>query len=51
MKENYEIYLNYTPWKCPFIIKDLTKIIEDDDNTDLSGELACAGGVCEIKFV
>ena len=28
MKENYEIYLNYTPWKCPFIIKDLTKIIE-----------------------
>lgn len=28
MKENYEIYLNYTPWKCPFIINDLTKIIE-----------------------
>ena len=28
MKENYEIYLNYTPLKCNFIIKDLTKIIE-----------------------
>ena len=28
---------------------DLTKIIETDDNTDLSGELACAGGNCEIN--
>ena len=28
---------------------DLSKIIEMDDNTDLSGELACAGGACEIK--
>jgi ribonucleoside-diphosphate reductase alpha chain len=28
---------------------DLSKIIELDDNTDLSGELACAGGACEIK--
>ena len=27
---------------------DLTKIIETEDNTDLAGELACAGGVCEI---
>ena len=27
---------------------DLTKIVEADDNTDLSGELACAGGACEI---
>ena len=27
---------------------DLTKVIETDDETDLSGELACAGGVCEI---
>jgi len=27
---------------------DLTKIVEVDDNTDLSGELACAGGACEI---
>ena len=28
---------------------DLTKIIETDDETDLAGELACAGGVCEVK--
>jgi len=28
---------------------DLSKIVEMDDNTDLSGELACAGGACEIK--
>ena len=27
---------------------DLTKIVEEFDNTDLSGELACAGGSCEI---
>ncbi len=27
---------------------DLTKVIESEDNTDLSGELACAGGLCEI---
>jgi len=27
---------------------DLTKVIENTDNTDLSGELACAGGSCEI---
>ena len=27
---------------------ELNKIIELDDNTDLSGELACAGGACEI---
>jgi len=27
---------------------DLTDIIETDDETDLSGELACAGGSCEI---
>ena len=28
---------------------DLTKIIETDDETTLAGELACAGGACEIK--
>ena len=28
---------------------DLTKITETEDNTDLSGELACAGGACEIQ--
>ncbi len=27
---------------------DLTKIVELEDETDLSGELACAGGACEI---
>ena len=27
---------------------DLTQIKEVEDNTDLSGELACAGGACEI---
>ena len=30
---------------------DLTKVIEEEDNTDLTGELACAGGSCEVKFV
>ena len=28
---------------------DLSKVVEFDDETDLSGELACAGGACEIK--
>ena len=28
---------------------DLSNVIELEDNTDLSGELACAGGACEIK--
>lgn len=28
---------------------DLSKVVELDDNTDLSGELACAGNACEIK--
>ena len=27
---------------------DLTKVVELNDNTDLSGELACAGGSCEV---
>ena len=27
---------------------DLTQVVEDEDNTDLQGELACAGGACEI---
>jgi ribonucleoside-diphosphate reductase alpha chain len=30
---------------------DLTKIIEVDDNTNLSGEIACAGGACEVKYI
>jgi ribonucleoside-diphosphate reductase alpha chain len=28
---------------------NLKNVIETEDNTDLSGELACAGGACEIK--
>ena len=28
---------------------DLAQIVEIDDDTDLTGELACAGGACEIK--
>ena len=28
---------------------DLTNVHESEDNTDLAGELACAGGACEIK--
>lgn len=28
---------------------DLTNVVETQDNTDLQGELACAGGACEIK--
>ena len=28
---------------------DVSNIVELDDNTDLSGELACAGGACEIQ--
>ena len=27
---------------------DLTEIVETEDDTDLKGELACAGGACEI---
>lgn len=27
---------------------DLTKVIEEDDNTDHAGEIACGGGACEI---
>lgn len=28
---------------------DLTQVIEHDDHTDLAGEIACAGGSCEIR--
>jgi hypothetical protein len=27
---------------------DLRKVVELEDDTNLSGELACAGGACEI---
>lgn len=29
---------------------DLTKIVEEVDNTDLKGELACSGGKCELVY-
>jgi len=29
---------------------DLTKVIEEEDETNLTGEIACAGGACEITF-
>ena len=30
-------------------IINTSQVIEMDDNTNLAGELACAGGSCEIK--
>ena len=42
-KETYEAMLE-TLTKV-----DLTKVIEIEDDTNLQGELACAGGTCEIK--
>ena len=41
-KETYEAMLN------SLNRVDLTQVKENDDNTNLSGELACAGGTCEI---
>jgi hypothetical protein len=42
-KEEYDRLIGY--------VKDidLTKVREEEDNTDLKGELACSGGACEIK--
>jgi len=42
-KEKYEAMLD----KLTRI--DLTKVVEIDDNTNLSGELACAGGSCDVQ--
>ncbi len=41
-KEEYEELLK------SLVSIDLSKIIEIDDNTNLTGELACAGGACTI---
>jgi ribonucleoside-triphosphate reductase (thioredoxin) len=30
---------------------DITKVVEFDDNTNLTGELACAAGGCEISII
>ena len=32
----------------PLTTIDLSNIVEEEDETDLKGELACAGGACEI---
>lgn len=29
---------------------DLRNVVEEEDNTDLSGEVACGGGGCEVNF-
>jgi len=42
-KEEYEKMMN------SLTSLDLSKIVEMTDETDLSGELACAGGACEVK--
>ena len=44
-KETYDVLMNSLE------AVDLTNVIETDDNTDLKGEVACAGGSCEVKFV
>ena len=44
-KETYEALLN------SLTNINLTLINEEEDNTDLKGEVACAGGACEVKFV
>jgi ribonucleoside-diphosphate reductase alpha chain len=41
-KETYERLMK------PLSTVDLSKIVEEEDETDLKGELACAGGACEI---
>ena len=30
---------------------DLTRVKEEEDNTDLKGEVACAGGQCTVEFM
>jgi len=42
-KETYEVLYN------SLTAVDLSQIREETDETTLQGELACAGGVCEIK--
>jgi len=41
-KETYEVMLQ------SLTKVDLNNVYEAEDNTDLSGELACAGGACEV---
>jgi ribonucleoside-triphosphate reductase len=42
-KETYEEMMKH------LVEIDLSQVVEFDDNTDLSGEVACGGGLCEIK--
>ena len=44
-KETYEAMMSYLK------AVDLTRVTEEEDNTDLKGEVACSGGSCEVKFV
>ena len=44
-KETYEVMMNSLREVRLDMIKEL------DDNTDLKGELACAGGLCEVKYL
>ena len=41
-KQEYDRLFSYAK------LIDLTQVIETEDNTNLQGEIACAGGVCEI---
>ena len=41
--------LTYERMMKSLLAVDLTNIVETQDDTDLQGELACAGGACEIK--
>ena len=43
-KETYERMLE------SLVKIELSEIEEEEDNTDLQGELACAGGACEVTF-
>jgi len=44
-KETYDVML------ASLKAIDLTRVSEEEDNTNLKGELACAGSSCEIKFI
>lgn len=44
-KETYDRLVEYIR------LIDLSTVIEEDDNTDLKGESACAGGVCEVTTI
>lgn len=47
MKDIYNFKL-WTELNREYQPVDFTEVFEDDDNTDLQGAVACAGGACEI---